>query len=156
MPKPLGRLKRTAGIVAVFALLATAPAYSIAVQSSKRFDPDGSFWILGKPPSEFENIGGINLNSRASKRLPLAGVELVNGRRLRFKTLSVKREALVFTTDALQGVSYSFSGRFLRGGVFSAQNLDEETPVLEGTLTKLRSGRKVAEAKLKFTYFGGT
>jgi len=54
------------------------------------------------------------------------------------------------------GVSYSFSGRFLKGGVYSSGILDDETPVLEGTLTKFRGGNKVAEAKLKFVYFGGT
>ena len=136
--------------------LIVATGYSQGGQSSKRFDPDGSFWIHGKPPSDFEDVGGINLNSHASKRLPAQGVELTNGRRLRFKSLTVKRDALVFTTEPYRGVSYSFSGRFLRGGVFAAQNLDEETPVLEGTLTKLQNGRKAAEAKLKFTYFGGT
>ena len=122
----------------------------------KRFDPDGTFWIQGKPPAAFTDIGGINLNSRRSKRFPMAGVELVSGRRLVFKLLNVKRDSLSFTTTSLRGISYSFSGHFLRGGTFSAADLDEQTPVLEGTLTKLQAGRKVAEAKLKFTYFGGT
>jgi len=144
----------------VFALvmvsLIAATVYSQSDQSSKRFDPDGSFWIHGKPPSDFEDVGGINLNSHASRRLQAPGVELTNGRRLRFKSLTVKRDSLVFTTEAYRGVSYTFSGRFLRGGVFAAQSLDEETLVLEGTLTKLRNGRKAADAKLKFTYFGGT
>ena len=53
-------------------------------------------------------------------------------------------------------MSYSFSGRFLKGGVFGAGDLDDETPVLEGTLTKFQVGKKVAEAKLRFVYFGGT
>jgi len=57
---------------------------------------------------------------------------------------------------AIDGVSYAFTGRFLKGGVFAALNLDEETPVLEGLLTKYKTGKKVAEAQLKFTYFGGT
>ena len=61
-----------------------------------------------------------------------------------------------FTTVALKGVSYSFSGRFLKGGVYSSGILDDETPVLVGTLTKFRNGHKQAEAKLKFVYFGGT
>jgi hypothetical protein len=52
-------------------------------------------------------------------------------------------------------VSYSFSGKFLRGGVFAAQALDEE-PVLEGVLRKRSRGKIVAEARLRFSYFGGT
>ena len=53
-------------------------------------------------------------------------------------------------------MSYSFVGRFLKGGVFAETNLDDESPVLEGVLTKFVSGKKVAEANLKFVYFGGT
>jgi hypothetical protein len=127
-----------------------------AQKPKERFDPDGSFWFHGTPPEEFKNVGGINLNSKRSKRLPAAGVELVNGPRFGFKSLVVKRESLVFTTVLVRGVSYSFSGRFLKGGVFGAGDLDPDTPVLEGTLTKWKAGKKVAEANLKFTYFGGT
>lgn len=141
--------------IGLMALL-IAPTGINAIQVKEQFNPDGSFWILGKPPADFENIGGINLNSHRSRRLPAAGVELSTGRRLPYKSLTVKRDSLLFTTSTLGGVSYAFSGRFLRGGVFSAADLDEKTPVLEGTLTKFQTGRKVAEAKLKFTYFGGT
>jgi hypothetical protein len=74
---------------------------------------------------------------------------------LRFKSLSVSRSGLTFMTVPRKGISYSFKGRFLRGGTFAAQDL-QENPVLEGTLIKLNQGKPVAEAKLKFTYFGGT
>ena len=122
----------------------------------ERFDPDGSFWIFGAAPHEFSDFGGINLNAKRSRQLPQPGLETNNGKRYRFKTLSVKRERFTFTTMTVAGVSYSFSGRFLKGGVYSSGILDDETPVLEGTLTKFRGARKVAEAKLKFVYFGGT
>jgi hypothetical protein len=81
---------------------------------------------------------------------------LVNGNRFGYKSLVVKKESFVFTTVVVKGTSYSFSGRFLKGGVFAAGTLDPDAPVLEGTLTKWTGGRKVAEANLKFTYFGGT
>ena len=125
-------------------------------QKSERFDPDGSFWLQGQPPNDFSDFGGINLNAKRSRQLPQPGLETNNGKRYRFKTLSVKRESFTFTTMTVAGVSYSFSGRFLKGGVYSSGMLDDETPVLEGTLTKFRGGTKVAEAKLKFVYFGGT
>jgi hypothetical protein len=44
----------------------------------------------------------------------------------------------------------------LRGGVYAELALDDEQPVLEGVLAKYVGGKKVAEAKLKFSYFGGT
>ena len=123
---------------------------------SARFDPDGSFWLRGAPPNNFSDFGGINLNAKRSRQLPQPGLETNNGKLYRFKTLSVKQELFTFTTMSIAGVSYSFSGRFLKGGVYSADDLDDETPVLEGTLTKFRGGKKLAEAKLKFVYFGGT
>lgn len=124
--------------------------------SQQRFDPDGSFWVHGQPPADFSDFGGINLNAKRSRQLPQPGLETNNGKRYRFKTLSVKQEKFTFTTVIVAGVSYSFSGRFLKGGVFGAGDLDDETPVLEGTLTKFRAGKKIAEAKMKFVYFGGT
>jgi hypothetical protein len=125
-------------------------------QRPARFDPDGSFWVHGAPPDNFSDFSGINLNAKRSRTLPQPGLETNKGTRYRFKTLSVKQERFTFTTMTVAGVSYSFSGRFLKGGVYSSGILDDETPVLEGTLTKFRSGKKVAEAKLKFVYFGGT
>jgi len=142
--------------VIVLAGVLFAGTAASAQKVKDRFNPDGSFWIQGTPPPEFKDIGGINLNSHRSRRFPAAGVELVSGSRLLFKTLTVKPDSLIFATGALRGISYSFSGRFLKKGVFSAGSLDEDTPVLEGTLTKFRGGRKIGEAKLKFTYFGGT
>ena len=139
-----------------FAGLLLLSLMTVPIFSQERFDPDGSFWIHGQPPNDFSDFGGINLNAKRSRQLPQPGLETNNGKRYRFKTLSVKQERFTFTTMTVAGVSYSFSGRFLKGGNYSSGTLDDETPVLEGTLTKFRGGKKVAEAKLKFVYFGGT
>jgi hypothetical protein len=120
-----------------------------------RFNPDGAFWIIGEPPAAFSNFGGINLNSNRSRRLPASGVDLTDGTRFKFKTLTVARNKLVFSTVTRRGVFYRFQGKFLKGGDFSAQDLQEQ-PVLEGILTKIVDGRKVSEAMLRFSYFGGT
>jgi hypothetical protein len=141
------------------ALLVVFIALSVGIvgQSKKaQFDPDGSFWINGNAPDGFLDFGGINLNAKRARRLPSPGVQLNNGKTFRFKLLSVKQERFTFTTVAVSNISYSFSGKFLRGGVFASATLDDQTPVLEGVLTKFKGGQKVAEANLKFVYFGGT
>ena len=145
---------RLCGII----LLLTIWIPALGQTKTARFDPDGSFWLHESTPQppDFSDFAGINLNSKRLRRLPAAGLQLINGTSYRFKTLTVKQNNFTFTTVALKGVSYSFSGRFLKGGVYSSGILDDQTPVLEGTLTKLRNGQKVAEAKLKFVYFGGT
>ena len=139
----------------VFLLLSlTITAFS----QRARFDPDGSFWLHESTPApnEFSDFSGINLNSKRLRRLPSPGLQLNNGATYRFKTLNVKRDNFTFTTMSIRGVSYSFAGKFLKGGVYASGILDDETPVLEGTLIKFRDGKKVAEANLKFVYFGGT
>lgn len=133
----------------------TSPGFTQRKSSAARFDPDGTFWIKGDKPADFSEFDSINLNAKRSRRLEAAGVRALDTLH-RYKTLIVKRDNLTFTTIAVRGISYSFSGKFLKGGVYSAGDLDEETPVLEGTLTRFRDGKKVAEANLKFTYFGGT
>ena len=153
-PKSFFTPLRLCGLIFSFLVLLTSPALS--QNKTARFDPDGSFWVLGQPPNELSEFGGINLNAKRSRQLPSPGLQTTNGTTYRFKTLIVKRDNLTFTTMSRAGVSYSFSGRFLKGGNFSAAEFNDEVPVLEGTLTKFRGGKKLAEAKLKFSYFGGT
>jgi hypothetical protein len=109
----------------------------------------------GQAPSGFSDFSAINLNARRVGWLPAPGLQLNNGRTFRFQQLTVKREKFTFITTQVRGVSYSFSGRFLKGGVFAETVLDDQSPVLEGVLTKFVSGKKVAETKLQFGYFGG-
>ena len=137
--------------------LTAAPVFTQR-KTTARFDPDGSFWLKDgtTPPTEFSDFSAINLNAKRLRRLPSPGLQLINGTNYRFKTLNVKRDNFTFTTMTVRGVFYTFSGKFLKDGVYGAGDLDDETPVLEGTLTKFRSGKKVAEANMKFVYFGGT
>ena len=129
-----------------------------ALGQTKRqtFNPDGSFWLVGEPPTGFSDFGGINLNGRRLRHIPTQGLQLNNGKTFHYKSLIVKRDNFSFTTVSLGGVYYTFSGKFLRGGVFAEQDLSDEQAVLEGVLVKYKSGKKVAEAKLKLSYFGGT
>lgn len=145
------RIKVVTLMTVLLALGISAPA-----QRRQQFNPDGSFWIVGQPPDGFSDFGAINLNGRRLRHIPSQGLQLMNGRTFHFKSLVVKRADFRFTTIALRGVHYTFSGQFLRGGVYAELGLDDEKPVLEGVLTKYVRGKKAAEAKLKFSYFGGT
>jgi hypothetical protein len=144
-------------ILALAVLLILFFANGTQAQSkTTQFDPDGSYWLLGDQPTEFSEFGAINLNAKKLRRLPSPGLQLNDGTNYRYKTLTVKRNNFTFTTVARRGVYYTFSGRFLKGGVLAMTELNDESPILEGTLTRYNGGKKVAEAKLRFTYFGGT
>jgi hypothetical protein len=141
------------GAIFLVFCLTIGPAF--AQRKAARFDPDGSFWIHGTPPPEFSEFDSINLNAKRLRYLNPPGL-MMRTTRYRYKTLTVQRDNFTFTTMTVRGIFYTFSGKFLKGGVYGAGNLDDETPVLEGTLTRFRNGKKVAEANLKFVYFGGT
>ena len=149
-------MRKSLTLVAMLALLLASWASLTAQTRKSRFDPSGAFWISGEPPADFSDFSAINLNMRQLRRLPTSGVQLNDGTSFRFKTVVVKQSNFTFTTATLKGVYYTFSGKFLKGGDFAATWQGEETPVLEGTLTKFKGGTKVADAKLKFIYFGGT
>ena len=143
-------------LITVVSLILAVSALALSQSKRAAFNPDGSFWIIGEPPNGFSEFGAINLNGRRLRRLPSQGLQLTKGKRFHYKTLTVKQNNFNFTTVTSGGVYYTFAGKFLRGGVFAEQDLFDEQPVLEGVLTKYVSGKKVAEAKLKFSYFGGT
>ena len=143
--------------IAALVLVVIAGSLSVSAQNKRtRFDPSGAYWISGEPPAGFSDFSSINLNMRNLRRLPTTGLQLNDGTSFRFRTVVVKQNNFTFTTDTKRGLSYSFAGKFLKGGDFAATWMGEETPVLEGTLTKFKDGKKVADAKLKLIYFGGT
>ena len=149
-------MKRSLTVVAILALILTSAAAALGQTKQTRFDPSGAFWISGDPPAGFSDFSAINLNMRQLRRLPTSGVQLNDGTSFRFRTITVKQNNFTFTTATLRGIYYTFSGKFLKGGDFAATWMGEEEPALEGVLTKFKNGKKVADAKLKFNYFGGT
>lgn len=129
-----------------------------AQKSGPKFDPDGEFLPIGNAPKGFENVGSIVLMRQGPRGYlnKRSGVYLTNNVTVRFRTATVTREKFAFETLPYRGITYSFEGRFLKGGVFAELELDTEAPMLEGHLTKNKGGQKIAEAEMKFSYFGGT
>jgi hypothetical protein len=132
---------------------------TVPKDTAQKFDPEGEFNVEGNLPRALTEVSTIQLlrDARRSFQNSHSGLYTNRGITYRFKTLSVGRERFAFTTVALDGTSYSFTGRFLRGGVFAELDSDQwGKTILEGQLTKFKAGRRVASANLKFSYFGGT
>jgi hypothetical protein len=66
------------------------------------------------------------------------------------KTIRLEGKHLAFTTVSHEGLVFTFDGQFLRSGDFKPY-FNKEIPVVEGTVRKFRKGKKVAEAKMRFT-----
>lgn len=150
-------------LLLIATVAAGAPVLSLDAFSAaqKKFDPEGQFNPLGNAPKGLEEVASIDL-FRSGRGRPFtshthSGVVSTRGVVYRFKTISVSQNKFTFTTRVRQGTSYSFAGRFLKGGVYA--EMDSEAwnqPLLEGTLSKFKNGKKVAEARMRFSYFGGT
>ena len=129
--------------------------------SGKKFDPEGQFNPLGNAPKGLEEVASFDL-FRSGRNRPFtshahSGVITTRGVVYRFKTISASQNNLTFTTAVRQGTSYRFTGRFLKGGVFAELDSSAwDQPILEGTLSKFKNGKKVTESRMKFSYFGGT
>src|SRR5689334_23366217 len=74
-------------LTSLIVLLVCTAAF--AQNKPARFDPDGSFWVLGDLPNEFSEFSEINLNAKRSRRLSVQGFVVGSGKRLAFKTLTV-------------------------------------------------------------------
>lgn len=129
--------------------------------SQRRFDPEGQFNPIGNPPKGLEEVASLDL-FRSGRGRPFtshahSGVVTTRGVVYRFQSISASQNRITFTTRVRGGISYRFAGRFLRGGVYAEMDSSVwDQPLLEGTLTKLRNGRKVSESTMRFSYFGGT
>jgi hypothetical protein len=149
-------LKLSLKVIALFSVLVAVSAPALSQTNRSQFNPDGAFFLIGEPPADFSDFSGIYLNGRRLRRLPTQAMHLNNGKVFHYRSLTVRRDNFSFTTVTSSGVYYTFAGKFLRGGIFAEQDLSDDRPVLEGVLTKYKGGKKLAEAKLKFSYFGGT
>lgn len=132
-----------------------------ASSGQKEFRPYGFFSSVGPPPAGFENFDTIQYWRREDEQKVSeiserkSGMNETSGVVYRYATISVNRQKFVFTTKKVQGISYKFKGRFLRTD-FVDDVLDLTKPVLIGTLTKYKHGRRVAAGNFKLSYFNGT
>jgi hypothetical protein len=123
-------------------------------------DVTGAYFLKGSLPGDFAEIEHLSLATidDQGKPAPLNGFirpkrrsaqdyQLVNPK-LTGKNLS-------FTTKAVSGVSYSFTGTFEKLDNFSANPPPTDEVILRGKLTKLLDGNMVIEMDVNFTYSAG-
>ena len=80
----------------IFVLLCLLPSPALTQRkSAARFDPDGSFWIVGDPPADFSEFDSINLNAKRARYLEPPGLR-THTTFHRYKTLVVKRDNFSF------------------------------------------------------------
>lgn len=131
----------------------TPKAIEILDYDVEKFSPEGSYELVGKTPKGFEDFAYFSIYPEETTTTVTMGLLKPSldydyiDRNTVFALVTPKR--IVFVTEAFEnGFEYRFEGQFLRGKVLI--DYPEGTVVLQGTLTKSRNGRTVAEATVKF------
>lgn len=168
MTRKLYLLRTALTLFSLLMLLQVSAGAGSALLSSSRqlfvqkpFRPYGYYSLVGAHPRGFENFDTIQYWRKEDEQSGpdisdrLSGVTADEGVLYRYRTININRRSFVFQTRAVKGTSYGFTGRFLRTDFVNTE-LDFDKPVLAGTLTKYRRGRKVAEAQVRLSYFAGT
>jgi hypothetical protein len=127
---------------------------------STQGDVTGAYFASGTLPNDFSEIDHLNLATidEQAKPAPLNGFirpkrKAAKDYKLVNPTLSGNN--LTFSTIAVDGVSYSFTGAFEKMDDFAANPPPTDEVILKGTLTKMKDGKSVAETKVNFTYSAG-
>lgn len=122
----------------------------------------GEFYLIGDLPKGFKDFQHLSFqtvdyalasaeNDYQDIHIPPKGYIETN-RQFDFTRISVSSKRLKFETETIKGVSYKFTGKFvdehLEMGDYTAY------VSLEGTLTKMRDGKKIAEINVKFEVGG--
>ena len=117
------------------------------------FDPSGYFYTKETLPVGFEDFDHLTLWDKREKsdRTPRPGVYTARGGIYEFRTL--QSWPFEFTTATVNGISYSFTGKFRMVCIFEEEvRRHPEEVFAEGQLLKFENGEKVAETAVRFTY----
>lgn len=121
--------------------------------SAQNFDLEGFYMPLGNWSKDFKNIEHIAL--RGTKSTNINGWIHTSSSRFKLANAKLNGKNFSFTTTKSSGVSYEFTGSFVRLEKFLETQPPTSEAVLKGTLKKFRNGKKIAENSVSFFYFVG-
>ena len=121
-----------------------------------KFDVDGRYMPVGRMPKELREFEFFEMWSRKSEdelaggwvTLTTLADDIYDDQPATFAVVTERRVVFVTSSRAEGGFAYRFDGEFLHPN--PAALSDTGKPVLRGTLTKTKHGRKVFEAVVTF------
>jgi hypothetical protein len=122
--------------------------------NSAEFNPRGDYLILGRKPKGFPEFDGLEIavdEDKISGRVLIStssyddeygAIYGISG------VVTNQRISLVAKPSSEDAVDYRFDGEFLRQG--ELWRAGKFQPVLKGRLSKVKGGKTIAEAEIKF------
>ncbi|HEX7150197.1 MAG TPA: hypothetical protein VF618_01830 [Thermoanaerobaculia bacterium] len=157
-PEPPATATQATATIAQTPSPAPAPADTAAAAAAH--DVTGSYFAMTPLPKDFAELDHLMLATidENGEPAPLNGFLRPKGASAQDYALvspSIQGNALQFTTVAVKDVHYTFTGTFARLDHFPQNPPDYETPILTGTLTKLRGNQQIAQTPVQFRYEAG-
>jgi Ankyrin repeats (3 copies) len=134
-------------------IAASAIVFPHKAVSQCPFNPNGYFYAKETPTAGFEDFDHLTLWGKRDKsdRSPRPGVYTARGEVYEFRAR--QNWPFEFTTATVNGISYSFAGKFRMVCIFEEEvRRHPEEVFAEGQLLKFENGEKVAETPVQFTY----
>jgi hypothetical protein len=145
-------MKKT--LVLCLALLFVGFASTATAQAQTGNDIFGYYTIDGRAPAAFANIDTIHLAGSfgAEQTPPVHGlIRPKKGKDFAINKPTLNGKNISFTTATVGGISYKFTGTFVK----FPNNEQQAGVILRGVLQKFKGKTKIAEANLRFTYDAG-
>lgn len=136
------------------ALLFVGVIFSTPVKAQTENDIFGYYTIAGKTPAAFADISEIHLAGTygAEQKPPVHGmIRPKKGKDYPLMKPTLSGKNITFETKAVGGISYKFTGAFVK----FPNNEQQEGIILKGVLQKFRGKTKIAEANVGFNYEAG-
>lgn len=130
------------------------------VAAETTHDVTGAYVPMDPLPPDFAEIDHLSLATIDENAAPAPLNGFIRPKDAAARDYELDKPALsgrrlTFVTKAVNGVSYSFEGSFEVLHDFPANPPSYETPVLTGTLERVRDGKTVATTPVKFRYEAG-
>jgi hypothetical protein len=139
---------------------ATPSATSEKTSPATQGDVTGAYFARDTLPDDFSEIEHLSLATIDDQGNPAPLNGFIRPKRrsaedYRLVNPKLDGKNLSFTTTAAGGVSYSFTGSFLKLGDFSANPPAGDEVILRGKLRKMVDGNVVSETDVNFSYSAG-
>lgn len=137
------------------------PVDSDAQQPAKdASDVTGAYFSVGVLSDDFAEIeflalANIDENAKPSPLNGFMRTRRKSAKDYKLVNPTLQGKILTFTTDAVDGISYSFTGAFEKLDNFPMNPPPAEEVVLKGMLMKKKDGNILAETKVDYTYSAG-
>jgi|GEM_PF-2884949 len=139
------------------------------VEEPEDWGATGDYYIIDERPKGFENFLILDItdheydeeSKKVVKIKPEGLIRIENREAVKdfeFSRIKINGKRISLATEKKKGVSYQFNGKFIEEDVRLKDENGEfytETVYLKGRLTKWRDGKKIDEAKVRFSISHG-